>query len=96
MDVVGLAQEPLHIVKNKREEVVILKLDLQKSYDFVKWDFLCFFMLQIGLSLHMVNWILECVTTSSFAILINGSPTSFFKGCRDFTRGVLCLLYYLF
>ena len=87
MDVIGLAQEALHSMEIKKKKVVVLKLELKKAYHCVKWDFLWLVLLQIGLSLHLVNWIMGCVSSSSFVVLINGSPTKFFKSSRGLRQG---------
>ena len=34
-----------------------------------------------------MNWIMECVTTATFSILINGRPTMYFKGNRGLSQG---------
>jgi hypothetical protein len=35
----------------------------------------------------MTNWIMSCVTTSSFAILLNGEATDFFRSDRGLRQG---------
>jgi hypothetical protein len=86
-DVVGLAQESLHTVKTKKLSSVILKLDLKKAYDKVSWQFLRLILIQIGLKWDVAQWIMACVTNVSMAVLINGSPTSFFKIHRGLRQG---------
>jgi hypothetical protein len=55
--------------------------------------FIC--SLHIGFELPLVKWIMSCVTTVSFVVLINRVGTSFFKSGRGLRQGVL-LLPYLF
>jgi hypothetical protein len=78
LDVVGVAQECLHNIKTKKLKALVLKLDLHKDYDCVNWDFLRLILLKSGIGLKSTNWIMSCVTTSNFVILINGGPTTFF------------------
>lgn len=40
MDAVGVAQECIHSVKVKDLSAVIMKIDLEKAYDRVDWDYL--------------------------------------------------------
>jgi hypothetical protein len=86
-DVVGLAQECFHTVKTKKLSSIILKLDLKKAYDNVSWQFLRLLLIQIGLKWEVSQWIMACVTNVSMAVLINGSPTSFFKSHRGLRQG---------
>jgi hypothetical protein len=65
----------------------MLKLDLKKAYDKVSWSFLRMLLIQIGLKWEVVQWIMGCVTSENFVVLINGSPTSFFKGFRGLRQG---------
>jgi hypothetical protein len=54
-----------------------MKLDLSKAYDKVSWTFVRLSLIQMGMDLKTVNWIMGCIKSSSFAILINGAPFSF-------------------
>jgi hypothetical protein len=72
-DAVSLAQESFHTIKTKNIPSFVLKLDLSKAYDKVNWNFMRLVLIQIGMNLHMVNWIMSCVETASFAVLVNGS-----------------------
>jgi len=66
---------------------LVLKLDLIKAYDRVDWGFLRLVLLQVGLSLETTDWIMGCVTSTNFVVLVNGSPTRFFKSSRGLRQG---------
>ena len=56
-----------------------MKIDMSKAYDRIDWSFLRAILLTMNFSLIWVNWIMECVTTVTYTLLINGSPSQSFK-----------------
>jgi hypothetical protein len=68
-------------------KALILKLDLKKAYDCINWDFLRLILLQSGFSLQTTNWILSCVISAKFAVLINGETSPFFQSGRGLRQG---------
>ena len=64
----------MHSIKIKKLEALILKIDMIKAYDHVNWTLLRLILLQIGHHVEMGNWIMECVTSTNFAVLVNGTP----------------------
>ncbi|GJZ76828.1 putative RNA-directed DNA polymerase [Tanacetum coccineum] len=63
------------------------KVDIQKAYDTVDWEFLKAALEGFGFHKTMIRWIMECVTTTSFSISINGSLYGHFKGKRGLRQG---------
>ena len=64
------------IVDEKRrsgEEGVVLKIDFEKAYDHVSWDFLDHVLEKKGFSPRWRKWMKGCLSTVSFAILMNGN-----------------------
>jgi hypothetical protein len=86
-DEIGVAQETLHSIKIKKSKALVLKLDMMKAYDRVDWSFLRLVLLQIGLSLEATDWIMGCVRSANFSVLINGSPSRFFRISRGLRQG---------
>jgi len=66
---------------------MFLKLDLKKAYDKVNWIFLRMLLIHIGLKWEVFKWIIGCISSVNYAILINGSPTYFFKGNNGIIQG---------
>ncbi|GKA92513.1 putative RNA-directed DNA polymerase [Tanacetum coccineum] len=63
------------------------KVDIQKAYDTVDWTFLHAVLVGFRFHPRMIGWIMECVTSTSFSISINGSLHGYFKGKRGLRQG---------
>lgn len=63
------------------------KVDNQKAYDTVDWDFLRSALQGFGFHACMINWIMECVSSASFSLSINGHLHRYFKGKRGLRQG---------
>lgn len=72
-----------------------LKIDISKAYDRLDWNFLKGVLLSIRFSPTWVNWIMKCVTTVSYTLLINCSTSKSFIPSRGL-RKVDPLFPYLF
>ena len=75
IDAIDIVQEALHSINVKYIKALVLKLNLVKAYDRVDWGFLRLVLLHIGLSLEATNWIMGCVTSKTYFVMINGKPT---------------------
>lgn len=73
--------------KKKRVKRCAFKVDIQKAYDTVSWDFLKFSLEQFGFHSKMVHWILVCLSSASFSINVNGNSFGFFKTKRGLRQG---------
>jgi hypothetical protein len=86
-DAIGTTQECLHSIKMKNMKDLVLNLDLKKAYDCINWDYLRLILIQTGFGLLTTNWIMSCVSSSTFAVLLNGETTSFFQSGRGLRQG---------
>ena len=82
LEAVGVAQEVFHRVKHKAMGDGIMQLDLNKAYDWVSWGFLRLILIHISLPFRMIKWVMGCVTSVSYAVLVNGKPTNLSKAER--------------
>ncbi|XP_022880540.1 uncharacterized protein LOC111397792 [Olea europaea var. sylvestris] len=86
---IHLAQELMRQYNRKRVAPRCLsKIDLKKAYDLVNWDFLKEVLEGLCFPSRFVEWVMECVTTLTYSVALNGSIHDFFKGKeRPPTRG---------
>ncbi|XP_057739642.1 secreted RxLR effector protein 78-like [Arachis stenosperma] len=75
------------MLKLKRRESAIIKLDFQKAYDIVKWNFVDVVLEKMGFEKRWRAWVAECIMSASISILINGSPSKPFKMERGLRQG---------
>jgi len=61
---------------------LLCKLDLEKAYDYVNWDFLLYILQRCGFGEKWRDWIEFCISMVRFSILLNGTPSGFFQSSR--------------
>ena len=89
-DNVIIAFETIHYLKNVRvgnNAQMAVELDMSKAYDRVEWNFLEAIMLKLGFHGRWVQLIMACVTTVSYAIMVNGEPHGYVKPQRGLRQG---------
>jgi hypothetical protein len=86
-EAIGVAQEGLHNIKLKKLRATVIKLDLSKAFDRVNWLYIRMLLIHLGFGLEFVNWIMACLNSVSFSILLNGSTTTFFQAERGIRQG---------
>ncbi|KAL6190712.1 hypothetical protein ACLB2K_037106 [Fragaria x ananassa] len=64
-----------------------LKLDMNKAYDRVDWHFLEKVLLKMGFQLSWVRIVMDCVSSVSMALIINGSLGKRFQPSRGLHQG---------
>ncbi|CAN6725654.1 unnamed protein product [Malus baccata var. baccata] len=97
-DNIGVAHELFHFLKLRKARSRFemgIKLDMQKAYDRVEWDFLDVVMEKMGFHSRRRKLVIGCVTSVSFSIMLNGHPGRKFASSRGLRQGDL-LSPYLF
>ena len=88
MDNTFLVQELLRKYARKRiSPRCLLKIDLHKAYDSISWEFLDWMLKSMGFLAQFCSWIMECITTTSFSLVVNGSIYGHFKGQCGLRQG---------
>ena len=78
LDSILVANESLHSRLKSRHPGVLCKLDIEKAYDHVNWNFLMCMLRSCGFSDKWCQWIYTCISTVQFSVLVNGSAQGFF------------------
>lgn len=60
----------------------MFKIHMQKAYDSVEWHFLEEVLAGMQLPHGLISWIMCCVRSVTYSIMINGCPSSAFKAKR--------------
>ena len=82
-----VAFELMHYVEHKKEgkeNFMAVKLDMGKAYDRVEWGFIEKVMEKMGFHEKWIQLIMQCITTFSYSVIINGAV----HGCIFPTRGL--------
>ncbi|XP_042486144.1 uncharacterized protein LOC122066406 [Macadamia integrifolia] len=59
-----------------------LKLDVQKAFDSLSWDFLFTTLKKFSFSTSWISWVHQILVSSRVFVLVNGGPVGFFEvGC---------------
>lgn len=76
-DNIVIVQEAVHSMRRKKGKKgwMLLKLDLEKAYDCIRWDFLEDTLHAAKLPQTWITWIMECVTNPGMSLLWNGERT---------------------
>lgn len=66
--------------------IFMVKMDMQKAYDSIRWSFVEEIVRALGFLSLFIKWVMECVTTVSYQVNVNGVLTKAFmrrKGLRQ-------------
>ncbi|GJR84790.1 RNA-directed DNA polymerase, eukaryota [Tanacetum coccineum] len=78
-----ILNEIIHWCKAKKKQSMIFKVDFEKAFDSVRWDFLDDVLKKFGFGSRWCTWIQSCLKSSRGSIRVNGSPTPEFQFYKD-------------
>ena len=82
LDAALIANEAVDSMLRRNDGGVVCKLDIEKAYDHLNWEYVLEVMRRMGFGQRWLSWISWCMSTVFFSILINGVSLGFFRSTR--------------
>ncbi|GKV18712.1 hypothetical protein SLEP1_g29053 [Rubroshorea leprosula] len=95
VDSIVIANKTIAVAMRNKKASFVFKLDFEKAYDQVCWEFLDYMMSRMGFDPKWRRWINECLKTAEVSVLLNGNTTRQAKINKGLRQGAL-LSPYLF
>lgn len=82
-----MVNEVIKYCNRKKTKLMVFKIDFEKAFDSVSWDYLFRVMNFMGFSEKWISWIKGCLFSATASILVNGSPTCEYHINRGLRQG---------
>lgn len=88
-DNIIIAQEAIHTMRNKKRAngYVAIKVDMEKAYDRLDWQFLRNTLECVGADRKLVDLIMACTSLTTMQVLWNGETSESFSPSRGVRQG---------
>ncbi|RVW97689.1 Transposon TX1 uncharacterized 149 kDa protein [Vitis vinifera] len=87
LDASLIANEVIDSWQKRKEKGVICKLDIEKAYDSLNWQFLMKVLQKMGFGQKWLGWMWSCISSARFSVLVNGVPVGFFPSTKGLRQG---------
>jgi len=87
IDNIILVQEAIHSSRERRDQGMIIKIDMANSFDKVRHSFFLAVLKKFCFSPGFTAWVSAWVSSPWIAPLINGRPKRLFKSYRGLIQG---------
>lgn len=96
-----IAYEVLHFMTsrfNAKARYMALKLDMSNAFDRIEWQFLEAILYKMGFHANWIMLLMNCISSVSYSILVNGILQPWFKPTRGIRHGdplspYFCIIY---
>ena len=82
-----IANEVMEKANKSQKPCLVFKVDCEKAYDSISWDFLVYMLRRLGFCAKWIQWIMGCLKSVSVSVLVNGSPSAEFSPQRGLRQG---------
>lgn len=88
-DNIIIVQEVIHSMKRRKglKGFMAIKVDPEKAYDRLSWDFVRDSLSDIGIPPIMIDIIWQCISSPTMSVLWNGERTDGFQPMRGIRQG---------
>uniref|UniRef100_A0A251RWC4 Putative reverse transcriptase domain, Reverse transcriptase zinc-binding domain protein n=1 Tax=Helianthus annuus TaxID=4232 RepID=A0A251RWC4_HELAN len=74
-------------VRKTKRNAFFFKIDFEKAYDNINWNFVVDILSQMGFSFKWCSWIKGILSSARASVLVNGAPTFEFKCNKGMRQG---------
>ena len=82
-----IANEVIDFWQKRKDKGMVCKLDIEKAFDNIHWQFLMKVMQGMGFCPKWMRWIWWCISTTKLSVLVIGVPAGFFSSSRGLRQG---------
>ncbi|KAK1302674.1 hypothetical protein QJS10_CPB12g00628 [Acorus calamus] len=76
-----------YLAKKTGKARAAIKIDLRKAFDSIRWPFIQAVLESMNFSPRWIQWIMACIQSPRYSVLINGSPFGFFESYSGLRQG---------
>ncbi|XP_017245737.2 uncharacterized protein LOC108217416 [Daucus carota subsp. sativus] len=82
-----IVKEIVHALQKGRRKGLVFKLDFEKAFDTINWEFLFEVLARMNFDQKWIGWMRALLKSSRISVLVNGSPSKEFEPGRGLRQG---------